>query len=89
MIVAISPVTVFPVQAYQLALYSFSIIPNVTLTAQYRLLDISGNPLTTAQTINLTSGQYTNWSGQANDNVYIPTCLAANLGLTYISGLVM
>jgi hypothetical protein len=88
MIVAITPVPMFPSSGCQLALYAFTIAPNVTLTAQYRILDCSGNPLTAPQNVTLTSGQYVNWSGQANDEVYLPTCLAANLGLTFISGLV-
>lgn len=87
MIVAITPVATFPASGSQLILYGFVIQPNVTLTAQYRLLDMSGNALTSPQSVSLTSGQYFNWSGQANDMVYLPSCLCANLGLTYISGI--
>lgn len=87
MIVAISPIALFPVSGCQLVLYGFMVTPNVTLTASYRIMDVSGNALTSPGTVNLTSGQYYNWSGQVNDNMYLPQCFAANLGLTYVSGI--
>lgn len=83
MIASIEPVSVFPGQATQLGLSDFYVIPNTTLNCQWQLLDSGNNVLTVGRT-NLTSGQYVGWGGDADDDVYLPECYAANLGLTLV-----
>jgi hypothetical protein len=53
---------------------------NVTAIFEWALLDSNGNELTHDKTP-LTSDQYNNW-GTGSDSTYIPSCIAANLGLT-------
>lgn len=80
MIVHISGVPVFPSVAVAISFFNFVDVPNNTLSASYMLLDAKSNGLA-GGTVSLTSGQYTSWGGTVDDNVYLPTCYCANLGL--------
>lgn len=85
MIASIQPVSVWPSTATQILFELFRVTPNVTLLAQYRLLDSGGAQLTVNE-VSMTADQYSGWSGTVDDDVYIPSCLCANLGLTVVSG---
>lgn len=84
MIVDISGVQVFPVVATQISFFNFVVEPNITMTVQYMLLDVSGNGLKNGY-VSLTLSQYTGWGGAVDDDIYLPACYAANLGLHVIN----
>ena len=78
MIYSIAPVQILKGQATQLNIYSVTVQLDSSATIQWSLLDASNAGLANG-TITLAGTDYTAWG---TDDSYIPTQVAAQLGVT-------
>lgn len=75
----IQPVAAFPAQATQIDISDVRVTLDESADCQYYMVDVSGNQVSPAARVSLTSEQYALWGD--NDDVFVNSILS-NLGLT-------